>query len=149
MSRFVRPQTTTLALTRGDTITVKTRLTSGEQRDAFARMYIAGMDGRLRANPLQTGLAMMVAYLIDWSLTDDDGQPVPIKGLPIAELESVLNTLEPESFTEIKLAIERHEGAMAAARDVEKKTIPDGEPNAGAILASRSAADGVLTGSAI
>ena len=124
MSRFVRPQTTVITLSQGDTITIKTRLSAGEQHDAYARMYLAGADGKLHANPLQSGRAMITAYLVDWTLADDDGAIVPIRGLPLEELESVLSTLDPESFAEIKTAIEKHEAATAAARADEKKSQP-------------------------
>src|SRR5579864_6637013 len=80
-SRFVRPSTRTLTLANGDTLTVKRRLSSGEQRAAFARMYLTGADGALSLNTLQTGMAIITAYLVNWSLTDDDGQHVDIAGL--------------------------------------------------------------------
>jgi len=111
-----------ITLSQGDSITIKTRLTAGEQHEAFSRMYLAGVDGKLHANPLQSGRAMITAYLVDWNLTDDDGAVVPIRGLSIVELESVLNSLDPESFAEIKAAVEGHEARMTAAREAEKKT---------------------------
>jgi len=135
-----------LPLGNGDTITIKSRLSAGEQRDAYARMYLAGIDGKLHANPLQSGLGMITAYLLDWNLTDD-GEPVPIRGLSVAELESVLNSLEPESFTEIKQAIEAHEVRMAEARAAEKKSRA-GVTGADPTSPSLSAAAGELIGSA-
>lgn len=148
MSRFVRPQTTVLPLSGGsESITVKTRLSAGEQQDAFARMYSAGLDGKLHANPLATGRAMIAAYLVDWNLCDDEGALVPIRGLSPEELDSVLRSLEPESLAEIKGAIEQHEARMAAARAAEKKTHA-GSPNGGPISRSPSAADGASNGSA-
>jgi len=147
VSRFVRPQTTVVPLSNGDTITIKTRLSSGERRAAFSRLYLAGTDGRLRVNPLQSGLAMMTEYLVDWNLTDDDGAHVPIRGLTVTELESVLDSLDDESFAEIKRAIEAHEQRMAAARAEEKKTqagVSGDDPTS----PSPSVAAGVLTGSA-
>lgn len=126
MSRFVRPETATLTISNSDTLTVKRRLSSGEQRAAFARMYLAGVDGTLKVNPLQTGVALITAYLVDWSLTDDDGHRVEIRGASIEELTAILDGLDPDSFTEIKDAVERHEAAMSAER-LEKKQ-PTGGP---------------------
>ena len=146
MSRFVRPDTTVLHISDGDTLTIKTRLNAGEQREAYARMYRAGIDG-LRVNPLQTGLALITAYLVDWSLRDDDGVTVPIRGLSVGDLEDVLNGLDPESFTEIKVAIETHEEAARAAREEEKKRRA-GLTDDAATSTSPSAAAGVLIGSA-
>ena len=146
MSRFVRPQTTVVPLTNGDTITVKTRLSAGEQQEAYARMYHTGTDGKLHVNPLQSGRAMMTAYLVDWNLTDDDGAPVPIRGLTVEELDAVLGLLEPESFAEIKRAIDAHETRMVEARAAEKKT-PAGSPLDAPISPSPSAPAGVSSGS--
>jgi hypothetical protein len=119
--RFVRPELVTLTLPEGDTLIVKRRLTAGEQRDSYARMYAAG-----RVNPLQTGIAMVCAYLVDWSLVGLDGTVVPIRGLSVSDLESVLNSLDPVDFVEIKDAIEQHEKRITAERDEQKKTSPTG-----------------------
>jgi hypothetical protein len=145
MSRFVRPTTTVLRISDGDTLTIKTRLSSGEQRDAYSRMYLTA-SGELRVNPLQQGLALITAYLVDWSLTDDDGALVPIRGVSIEELESVLNGLDPESFTEIKDAIQAHETATRAAREEEKKR-RTGSNGAAATSPSPSGVAGELVGS--
>ena len=120
-TRFVRPETVTLQISEGDTLTVKKRLTSGEQRAAHARLYHANGDNGLKLNPLALGLAVVSAYLIDWSLTDANGIKVEIRNQPIEILEGAINDLEPESFDEIRQAIEDHERAQAAARAEEKK----------------------------
>lgn len=121
MSRFVRPETTILKISNGDTLTVKRRLTSGEVREMHKRMYISGVDGTLRANPLQAVLAMVVTYLVDWSLTDDEGRLVAIRDQPTETVIAALDALDSESFVEIKTAIDAHEAEMAAERDQEKK----------------------------
>jgi hypothetical protein len=143
----VRPQTTVITLAPGETITVKTRLTAGEQREAYARLYTAGADGKLRVNPLQSGLAMMTTYLVDWNLTDDDGALVPIRGVPIEELEAALDNLDPDDYAEIKAAIEAHEATQRAVRAALKKTL-SGSPADGPTSLSPSESAGVLTGSA-
>jgi len=124
-SRFVRPETVTLSISNGDTLTVKKRLTSGEQRAAYARIYVTKANGDLGVNPLSTGMAQITAYLIDWNFTDDDGRPVPIRGLSSDELVTVLDNLSQESFQEILRAIEQHEAAMQAER-VKEKNAQDG-----------------------
>lgn len=122
MSRFVRPDTKTLHITDGDWLLVKKRLSAGEHRALFARMYLAATDGRFHVNPLQRGIAQITAYLIDWSLTDDQGKPVVIRDKSIDDLTTILDSLDLESFTEIREAIEAHEEAMIAEREEEKKT---------------------------
>lgn len=132
---FVRPETVSLTISSGDTLTVKKRLTSGEQRAAYARIYITKANGDIVVNPLLTGLAQVEAYLVDWTLTDHAGRPVPIKGLSVDELESVLDNLSSESFKSILTAIEQHETAMLAERAKEKNAL-DGVNESSAISPS-------------
>ena len=122
MSRFVRPQTRTLTLANGDQLTVRERLTAGEQRAHFARLYTPGPDGRYQVNPLMAGMAVIVAYLLDWNFKDDQDQAVPIRDLAPDELQRVLDSLDAESFVEVRTAIEAHDAAMLEAR-TQKKTI--------------------------
>lgn len=116
--RFVRPETVTVTLADGTTLVVKKELTAGEQRKAHARLFVEGRDGKLRVDPLETGIGLISAYLLDWNVNDE-----PIRGLSADELEAILNRLAPESFTELKDAIEAHERAVIAER-TEKKTSP-------------------------
>ncbi len=120
-SRFVRPETVRLPISNEDELIIRRRLTNGEQRGMFARMYEAGVTP-LRVNALQTGAALIIAYLIDWTLVDETGAKVEIKGLSADDLNAILDALEPESFTEIKEAIERHVAAEDEARETLKKT---------------------------
>jgi hypothetical protein len=145
-SRFIRPETTVLTLANGDTLVVKQRLNAGEQRARFTRIFLAGADGSRRVDPMQTGMALITAYLLDWSLTDDDGRPVKIAGLSVNELASVLDSLEPDSFGEIAAAIDAHETAQAAARETEKKTILSGSDASKAISSSPSVPVGGTSG---
>jgi hypothetical protein len=122
-SRFVRPDTTVLHISNGDTLTVKKRLNHGEQSDAFARLYVTAPDGTLKVNPLVADMVTITAYLLDWSLTDDSGSLYVIRDQPLATVEAAINALDPDSFREIKDAIEAHERAMAAEREAKKKTL--------------------------
>jgi hypothetical protein len=144
MSRFVRPELTTIKISQGDTLTVKRRLNAGEERELFSRLYIAGLDGELKANPFQTGLAMALAYLLDWSLTDDEGKLVVIRDLGPEALTSVLNGLTPEDFAEVRTAIEKHASAAQVARAQEKK-VRDGETALSVTSSSPSAVTGPTT----
>jgi len=144
MYRFVRPDTTVLTLSDGDTLTIRTRLNAGEQRALWARSMEPAPDGRWRVNLAQTGLALVTAYLLDWSLRDDTGV-VPIRGLAVGELETVLNNLEIESFTEILHAVERHKAAMDEARAEEKK-LRAGSPADGMTSRSLSVVGGGSSG---
>lgn len=143
MSNFVKPETDVLTISGGDTLVVKRQLNNGEQRAQFARMYIAGVTP-MTVNPLQTGMAIVTSYLLDWSLRDDEGRPVPIAGLSIEQLEPVLDSLDPERFAEIKEAIEAHEKTQKA----KKKAIRSGEPASSATSSSPPDSAGATSGSA-
>lgn len=119
-SRFVRPDVTVLTLANGDTLTVKKRLTQGERTVAYTRIYATEANGT--RNPFVVDLAMVTAYLIDWSLVGLDGAPVPIRGLSIDELTAIINTLDPEDFSEISAVITAHEQRMREERAAEKKS---------------------------
>jgi len=120
-SRFVRPETVRLSISDGDEIVIRRRLTNGEQRAMFARMYETGVTP-IRVNTLETGIALIVAYLVDWTLVDDSGATVAIRDLAADDLAAVLDSLDPASFTEIKEAIETHVAAEDETREALKKT---------------------------
>jgi hypothetical protein len=123
MSRFVRPESVKLDLTDGDWLIVKRRLTAGEERHAFARILKqAAVGERMSLDFEQTGLAKIVAYLLDWSLADDTGAVVPIRDQPASDLDAALLNLDPASIAEIYAAVTDHEAAQLAALDAEKKT---------------------------
>lgn len=126
-SRFVTPVERVIPLSDGDTITVRRRLNVGEQFASYERMYEAGADGQKRVNALLTGIAMVTAYLLDWNLIDERGDPVPIRNEPIQAVEAAVLNLDPADFDEIKTAIEAHEAEMIAERARQKK-VPVGEP---------------------
>jgi len=122
----VRPDTTRLEISGGDWLLVKRRLNAGEQRRAYARVYREGADGKLQVDSLQTGLSLILSYLLDWSLVDEAGHVLTIRDEDDAVKMAALDAIDYDSFVEIKTAIEQHEkrnDAEAAA----KKTTPPGE----------------------
>jgi len=125
-SWFVRPETTTLHVD-GQTLVVRKYLSMGEHRARLARLYDTTAGGLLRVNPRQVGLATVTAYLLDWSITDDDGAPIPIRGLSLDDLQRVLDDLFPDRFAAIQDVIDAHEIAMLQARADLKKTAMTGD----------------------
>lgn len=144
--RFVRPKTVTLPISDGDSLIVRQRLTAGEQRAAFARIYMLASDGRMKVNPIESGLGLVLAYLVDWTLVDEQGAIVPIRDLSADQLAAVLNDLSPEDFSEIKAAIEAHDQRIQAERTSEKKP-QDGESALSATSSSPNDSAGVTNGS--
>lgn len=125
-SRVVMPETKRIDLSDGDWIVVRKRLTHGETQEAFKRRYLSGVDGRLHVDPVQIGHAQIVAYLVDWSMTNPDGTTIAIKGQGADYIEGALNSFDDDSVAEILAAIRQHEVDMTEARDAEKKTILTG-----------------------
>ena len=140
-SWFVRPDTVRLNLSEGQWILVRQRLNIGEQRAAQARTYTVDANGQWKLDPQHIDQALVVAYLLDWSLTDDDGKPVVIRGLAADALAMLLDNLAPERFGELRDAITAHIDAVTSARTEEKKT-QSGGTDAAPISSSPSAADG-------
>src|SRR4030095_6390817 len=120
MSRFVQPDTRTLTLANGDTLTVRARLTAGEARAQWGRHY--DEKGNLIRNPAQRNLSLVVAYLLDWSFRNEAGEPVSLRGRSPEDVIAIVDALDEASFEEVVKAIDAHAGAMKAERDVEKKT---------------------------
>jgi hypothetical protein len=142
---FVRPTTAILNLPSGNNLIVKARLSHGEYQEALAQMAPADAEGIRRVDRLRIAMGTILAYLVDWDV-EDDGRPVQIRGLAQDDVRQVLNGLAPESFDEIKTAIEAHEAAVAE-RHAKKKTPPAGENGPGPISGSPSEPAGVSSGS--
>jgi hypothetical protein len=125
--RFVQGGTRQLDLSEGDWIRVKRRLTAGEQRAAMARMYTLTGDGQQRVfNYEMVGLSTILAYLIEWNITDPSGRIAPLTGPngedPVVIATATLDQLDPASYDEILQAVKQHERDMIAERDAQKKT---------------------------
>jgi hypothetical protein len=124
-SRFVRPDVVTLPISNGDTITIRKQLNNGEQRALFDRVRIPGtMPPEI--DTVRVPMAMIAAYLLDWTLTDDDGHRVEIRGQSTDDVLAIVDSLEPATVNEITKVIGDHVAASDAARAEEKKAIPTG-----------------------
>jgi hypothetical protein len=132
MSRFVKGKTTVLTLANGDTLIVKERLNQGEERESISRV---------RGDRTRSALCIVVAYLLDWTLKDE--QP-PIFGLSDDDKEKVIDNLDPDDFDEIKAEIFEHERKVQTARD-EAKKIRDGVIESSAISSSPGTMAGPTT----
>ncbi len=111
--RFVQPDITTLTLSDGDWIEVKTELNAGEQRRVFSRLVKAmHFSEKPEIDPEQVGLSKVVAFLVGWSA-------------PVKVSESAINSLDPATYSEIVAAIDAHESAGDAAREALKNATGD------------------------
>jgi hypothetical protein len=54
-------------------------LTAGEQRGIYTRVMVLSDGAHVpHMDPIHTGLSRILAYLVDWSLIDEDGKKVAI-----------------------------------------------------------------------
>lgn len=142
MGDFVRPEPQRLTLSDGKFIDIRKRLTHGETEDMYTRM--SPHADVLNRREVRT--AKILAYLIGWSLTDDDGTPVPMTPtLPEHERIDTIRSLDPDRAVEIHQAIEAHEEAIDKARATQKKIL-SGSPNGGATSISPSGVTGASSG---
>jgi hypothetical protein len=130
--RMRRPATTRLELTQGDFLIVKQDLTAGEYRE-FLRGSTAR--GAFELDPLASGVALIRAYLLDWSFTDPDGRPLVIADQPPETVTAILDQIDHEAYMEVQRAIQTHQQARSAALEAEKKT-SSGAPSPDRILTS-------------
>ena len=117
MSRIVVPGTTRLALSNGDFLIVKQRLNAGETMDLFERAapdvdLTAGAAALAKLPPARVGMAIITAYLLDWSVTDLDGAVIPIRGASAEDKTAALRLLDFDSMIEIMNVISAHDAAM-------------------------------------
>jgi hypothetical protein len=125
-SRFVRPDTVTLPLSDGDSITIRKELTNGETRALAEHGSIPGTSPP-KMDPIKVGGALIAAYLLDWTFVDATGARVDIRGLSRDELLDTVDQLRISDVTEIVAAISTHVATMNAVTEEEKK-IPSGAP---------------------
>jgi hypothetical protein len=123
-SRYRKQEEMRLDLSDGDWLLVRKHLTAGDEREALAKVIKAGTfksGERPELDPKQLGIAQAVVYLLDWSITDADDQPIRIRDQPYDFVAAALGNQTPESLREILDAIQAHDGAMIAERAQEKK----------------------------
>lgn len=115
-SRLVAPGTARLPLSRGDYLIVKHRLNAGETLDLFERaapeLDVTNPGALAHLSPTKTGLAIVTAYLLDWSFADLDGAVIPIRGLSTLDKESALRLIDFDSLIEVMNAVAAHDAAM-------------------------------------
>lgn len=120
LDRFVKPEVVRLALSRGDYIDVKKRLSHGEREDFFATIAPYDLSGVPKFDRHVLRTARLMTYLVGWSLTNN-GTPVPMSpDLPEALRTATIRSLDTDTFDEIHAAILNHENEMDAQREMEK-----------------------------
>jgi hypothetical protein len=120
LPKFLKPELVRLELSDGCWLLIKKRLTAGERRAMFALMVKSMKMGEAtEIDPVKVQLATVVAYLVDWNLSDAEGKPVVIKGAPSSVVMNALDNLDVDGYTEIERAISEHVVALE-----EEKKLP-------------------------
>jgi len=128
-TRIRRPETVTIAISGGDSIVVKKFLTAGEFRELIRcatrpiklNAESAARNMEFEIDPSESGLATVLAYLLDWTFTDFDGRPIVIRGEPRDVVRAILDSLDAGSYMEIQSAIQAHDETMRLFLAAEKK----------------------------
>jgi len=115
--RFASGGQVRLPLSEGDWVSVREELSHGQQR----RLATVGLTG-VPAVLAETGQApqlsvdwaafeveRLAVWLLDWSLVDDDGEPVVVS-------KEAIEALEPETAAELNAALDRHIEALEAKK---------------------------------
>jgi hypothetical protein len=110
--RFLAPESVTLPLSDGAFIVVRKRLNAGE-RERYLGSIVDRYkgDGVFGLNREMVNRALVRAYLLDWGGPTIGGQPVS---------DTAIDSLHPDDFDEVLVAIKTHEAVQQAARDAEK-----------------------------
>lgn len=120
-TRIRPPETIKLDISNGDWLIVKKHLTAGEQRRIIkgtVQMMAAGQEPVF--DPVAADMGFVLAYLLDWSMTDLEEKQIPIRNQPENVITSALESLPFDDYTEIVNAIQAHDVRMKAERDAEK-----------------------------
>jgi len=139
-SDFVSPKIDRIYLSNNRFIDVKRRLNAGESRRVFSRMVSKFESGETPQLDVQmVGLTKLVEYLVGWSFSDDDGNPVTVS-------EDAINNLDPDLYAEILKAIDSHEERITKEREAEKNG-QAGERASSTISSSPESLAGGMNGS--
>lgn len=129
--RVRRPATERLEISDGDYLLVKQDLTAGEYRALLrastrpvtVTAMTAGMPApKMELDPVAAGVAMVLAYLLDWSFADAEGQKIAIADQPPAVVQAALDYIDSDAYMEVQQAIQKHQATRAAQLAEEKKT---------------------------
>jgi hypothetical protein len=130
-SRIRRPEIEVIPISGGDTLTVKKYLTAAEFRELVrastkpVRINTGAAtpsgDIALEIDPTESGLATVLAYLLDWTFADFDGRPIVIRDQTPAVVRAALDAIDADSYMEVQRAIQTHDKTMRAHIAAEKK----------------------------
>jgi hypothetical protein len=139
--RFVQGDIVRLSLPGNEWIDVKSELNAGEARRVFTQLVREMEAGQpTKLDPDKVGLTKVVAYVVGWSLLNQDGRPEPLD-------ESAIDALDVETYQDIVAAVDAHDTACEERRQARKNG-RDGETLSARTSPSLATAAGASSGSA-
>ena len=139
---FAKPETCKLDLPARNWVLVKKRLTAGEQRDMLSHM----MKESGAIDSVQVGVCKLVAYILDWSITDANDQPIVIFDQGDNALRDALNKMTTDGFSILMQAVDEHMAAVEREDEEEKKRILAGGNGSSPTLNSAEPLVGAMNG---
>jgi hypothetical protein len=116
---FVNPEPVRLELGEGVWILIKKELTAGDRRKAFGAMIKRmNMGEPTEIDPEQVQVSNVVAYLLDWNVTDVNGNPIVIRGASREVVTAALDNMTSEGYDAIAEAITNHIAALEAQKKI-------------------------------
>ena len=140
-SKVVVPETVRLALADEEWIRVKKRLNAGEMIELFQRS--TNPADTTKPDPTLAPLALVLAYLVDWSFVDPQGEPIVLVDESAETKRAALLSLEFDTYTDIIAAIRDHDQSQRQ----EKKRPSVGATTSFETLPSRDVLVGDMNGS--
>lgn len=106
-SKVVVPETVRLALADEEWIRVKKRLNAGEMIELFQRS--TNPNDASKPDPTLAPMALVLAYLVDWSFVDPQGEPIVLIDQTAEARQAALWSLDFDTYTDIIAAVRDHD----------------------------------------
>lgn len=140
---FAKQENSKIDLPGGHWLLIKKRLTAGEERAMYGQML---KESGIGVDPTKVSDSKIVAYLLDWSVTDADDKPIVIYDQDESAVRSALSGMRKEAYKLIQREIEDHMARVEREDEEEKKMILGGEPESSKTSHSAESLVGATTG---
>lgn len=122
---FVTPETVRVDLGDGDWVEFKKELSYGERQElALADMRFTGFlqgEQDISLDLAQINIRSMAMWIVDWSLCDDAGNPMPVSVASIKALSSEAAGILEEALEKHKAEQEKNAVTTAGSTEPETK----------------------------
>lgn len=128
--RVVAPEEVRLSLSDGDYVDVKKELNAGEYRKFVYDQFKDSDTNTVTIDHAKVGIAKLLAYILGWSFTGLNNQPLPYSPEQPEEIRrATLDNLDQDSYLELVAAINAHDDQQDAARAAKKNARTTATPS--------------------